>query len=214
MQRVYPPEEAATQADGWSSVPTGDEGAHAGEQTERTRSQCHDDAVWMIGSSGNDAPSTAVGSACSQSRMRLWYTLRKSTLYLRFPESTVLVSDGCSPKTPPFTGFPTTKIGAAAPWSVPLPPFSATRRPNSDQVIRTTRSAMPWLAMSCMNALTALSTSASRAFWRASSSWWVSKPPSTTWQILTLGWVTIISAVSCSEVARLFLLPYTVVCGV
>src|SRR5579859_954983 len=48
-------------------------------------------------SSGYEAPRTDFESACSQSRITVWYTLRKSTVYLRLPLSIVLVSDGCSP---------------------------------------------------------------------------------------------------------------------
>ena len=43
----------------------------------------------MTGSSGYVAPRTDAASPCSQSRISVWYTLRKSTLYLRLPLSMV-----------------------------------------------------------------------------------------------------------------------------
>src|SRR5436190_17850318 len=96
----------------------------------------------------NEPPSTSFEEAPSQRSSTVAYTERKSVEYFRLPFSSRLLRLGGSPKMPLFTALPSTNIGAAVPWSVPRLPFSSTRRPNSDQVMTTTLSALPWCARS------------------------------------------------------------------
>src|SRR5262245_53885943 len=88
----------------------------------------------------NFSPSTFSASHPSHFSSTLAYTARKSTVCTRSP-SPSFSRLGYVPASPPLTFAPHKNRHDAAPWSVPWLAFSSTRRPNSENVSTSTRSA-------------------------------------------------------------------------
>lgn len=131
----------------------------------------------ISGSFSCRSPSTPRLSTPSQSSSRVAYTRRKSVWYFRSPS---VRSDrlGCLPTSPPATLFPARNMHDPDPWSVPRLPFSFTRRPNSEYVISTTRSAASGPPSAPKNCPTAFDSVPSRSACIDAWPEWVSNPPS------------------------------------